>query len=523
MGIKLLYAAGVLAVLGTLGGLVSAIVSPPPPPPVRVAVVPKPAAPVEVVPGIERAAGHWEGAPDNGIPIEALQPKPAPSVQPAQVKAGEPAAKVVQQVAAKVEPAPPGQPPEVGKIGTILREVWTVMPGSDLGVLTNSPEYPRNPAESEFRKNFETLENSGDDYAEVYRGYVHPPVSGDYTFWISSDDAGELWLSPNDDPKGIKRIANIDNYTNFRQWDAQPNQKSQTIKLEAGKKYYVEARHKEGGGGDHMSVGWQLPGGAMERPIPGTRLSPAIPYPRKPPTPPSCKLTGPIPTTPGQHKLRAQVSVGNLNLDMAYLIELPKNYKPSGEPWPLYTFLHGNTHQGSDHAGLLNEGPAQYLNQIKELREKMPMITFIPQCPNGMRWDNDQAIKANVAILDEVIKAFNVDKARVYCTGLSMGGMGTWRMALEAPDRFAAITPICSVAVKPDKVVALLKDVPIRIICGANDGGFTEGSKYMYKVLNEAGFKVELTVVPNEGHGVWARYYPNIDFYTWFLQHKRKP
>lgn len=530
-GIKLLYAAGVLTVVGMLGGLVSAIVAPPKMTPMVRAPAPQPNMPVvEVIPGIERAAGHWEGQPDNGIPIAALQPqiaKTSESVKAAPATQTTPSTKAVQPtqaVAAKAEPAKVAVPaPQVGQIGTILREVWTGMPGNDIASLTGHPDYPKNPTESEFMKNFETLENSGDDYAEVYRGYVHPPTSGEYTFWISSDDAGELWLSGNEDPKDIKRIANIDNYSEFRKWDAQPGQKSPAIKLEAGKKYYVEARHKEGGGGDHLSVGWQLPGGAMERPIPGTRLSPATPYPRKPPAPPSCKLAGPIPTTPGQHKLRAQVVVGNMNLDMAYLIELPKNYKPTGEPWPLYTFLHGNTHQGSDHAGLLNEGPAQYLNQIKELRDKMPMITYVPQCPNGLRWDNDQAIRASIAILDEVAKAFNVDKLRMYCTGLSMGGMGTWRMALEAPDRFAAITTLCSVAVKPDKAVVVLKDMPMRIICGGNDGGFTEGSKYMYKVMKEAGADVELTVVPNDGHGCWAKFYPTIEFYMWFLKHKRKP
>jgi hypothetical protein len=65
--------------------------------------------------------------------------------------------------------------------------------------------------------------------------------------------------------------------------------------------------------------------------------------------------------------------------------------------------------------------------------------------------------------------------------------------------------------------------MPIRIYCGAVDGGFTEGSKYMYQVMKAAGADVELTVVPNEGHGSWAHFYPDINFYLWFLKHKRKP
>jgi predicted peptidase len=140
----------------------------------------------------------------------------------------------------------------------------------------------------------------------------------------------------------------------------------------------------------------------------------------------------------------------------------------------------------------------------------------------GTRWDTPGQITAAVKLLDEISNKYRVDKDRVYATGLSMGGKGTWLIGHEAPDRFAAIAPISAVAVEPDKAVAHFSKMSLWIICGANDGGFTEGSKQMADVLKKGNCDVELMVFPNEGHGVWARYYPDVKFYEWLLKHKRK-
>jgi len=108
-------------------------------------------------------------------------------------------------------------------------------------------------------------------------------VTGAYTFWISSDDEGELHLSSDDMPFRKKLIASNPPASAFRDWTKVPSQKSASIALTAGRRYYIEALQKEGGGNDHLSVGWTLPDGTDERPIPGTRLSP----------------WGAMPTTPG--------------------------------------------------------------------------------------------------------------------------------------------------------------------------------------------------------------------------------
>ena len=105
-------------------------------------------------------------------------------------------------------------------------------------------------------------------------GYVCPPVTGNYIFWIASDNSSELWLSSDETPSNKQKIASVSGYTSSRQWTKYSTQKSVSKNLLAGRKYYIEALHKEGDQGDNCAVGWQLPSGIQERPIPGNRLSP---------------------------------------------------------------------------------------------------------------------------------------------------------------------------------------------------------------------------------------------------------
>ena len=108
------------------------------------------------------------------------------------------------------------------------------------------------------------------------RQYIHPPVSGAYVFWVASDDTSELRLSTDEDPAHARPIASSPQWTSPREYTKFPVQQSQPIELKAGRRYYVEALQKPGGGGDHLSVAWRLPNGTEEKPIPGSRLSPWV-------------------------------------------------------------------------------------------------------------------------------------------------------------------------------------------------------------------------------------------------------
>lgn len=161
--------------------------------------------------------------------------------------------------------------PELSCVGTgsILLETWQGIDGLRVSSIpTNLP-----PTSTTERNIFEAPTNAGSNFGSRARGYICVPVTGNYTFWIAGDDHSELWLSSSADPAGKKRIAYHSGWTTPREWTRYATQQSAPIALVAGQQYYIEALYKEDEGGDNMAVGWQLPDGTMERPIPGNRLS----------------------------------------------------------------------------------------------------------------------------------------------------------------------------------------------------------------------------------------------------------
>lgn len=169
--------------------------------------------------------------------------------------------------------------------GGILHEWWWNIDGDNVDDLLKSPVFQGKPSGSAVRELFEGPRDMGDRYGARYRGFVHAPVSGPYTFWIASDDGGELFLSSDETALKKRSIATCPPAAAFRDWNRWPSCKSAPVVLTAGKRYYIEALHKEGGGNDHLSVGWTLPDGTEERPIPGKRLSPWSNAPSSTPAP----------------------------------------------------------------------------------------------------------------------------------------------------------------------------------------------------------------------------------------------
>ncbi|MES2734572.1 MAG: Ig-like domain-containing protein [Bacteroidota bacterium] len=171
-------------------------------------------------------------------------------------------------------------PTNCSATGTILRESWSNVTGTGVSAIPVT----LTPSSSSQMTSFQGPAipagtwGIADNYAARYRGYVCVPTTGNYTFWIASDNDGELWLSTDANPANKKRIAYIqDGFAYINQWTKYASQQSAPIALQAGQKYYIEALHKEDNGGDVLAVGWQLPGGVLERPIPGARLSPFVP------------------------------------------------------------------------------------------------------------------------------------------------------------------------------------------------------------------------------------------------------
>jgi hypothetical protein len=164
-------------------------------------------------------------------------------------------------------------PLEAFATGYLVWEMWAGIPGDALAELTGNPAFERKPSATGGADRFE-VGDLGSDYGCRLRGYVVPPATGPYTFWIASDDQSELWLSGDESPHRKVKIAELRGAVGYGEWARDASQKSAPIPLVAGRRYYIEALQKEGGGSAFVQVGWQLPDGAQERPIPGKRLSP---------------------------------------------------------------------------------------------------------------------------------------------------------------------------------------------------------------------------------------------------------
>lgn len=210
-------------------------------------------------------------------------------------------------------------------------------------------------------------------------------------------------------------------------------------------------------------------------------------------------------------------TAGELNttvpVKMNYLVYLPEDYEQK-EKWPLLLFLHGSGERGDNLDLVTIHGPPKLIKNGK----KFPFIVISPQCPKGQLW---QPIELT-ALLDDVEKRYRVDKDRVYVTGLSMGGFGTWALAAHTPYRFAALAPICGGGEK--FWVKKIKHVPIWVFHGAKDKGVPiERSSSLVDVLKKANADVTFTIYPDAGHDSWTESYNNPKLYEWFLQQKRKP
>ncbi len=158
-------------------------------------------------------------------------------------------------------------------VNGVMREVFGNITGTKISSLTQHSAYPDHPASSRLlTRYFEAPVDESDNYGQKIHGYLQAPATGSYTFWISSDDNGQLWLSDDETPGNLRLIAEVPSWTTNRQWDKYTQQKSAPVNLEKGKRYYIMALAKEGTGGDNLAIGWQWPDGTLERPIPGEHL-----------------------------------------------------------------------------------------------------------------------------------------------------------------------------------------------------------------------------------------------------------
>ncbi len=201
-----------------------------------------------------------------------------------------------------------------------------------------------------------------------------------------------------------------------------------------------------------------------------------------------------------------------VSIELPYRVYLPDHYVDTGEGFPLLLFLHGAGERGSDLTALANTGLPKEIEQGMHL----PFVTICPQCPLNEAWDEHKLL----ALLDTIIADYNIDPTRIYVTGLSMGGRGTWQLANLAGHRFAAILPICPPFfwTNPDN----FKDLPIWCFHGVMDSVVSvTDSVRMVRLLRTAGCQVNFTTYANADHDSWSETYTNPAIYEWLLSHQR--
>jgi hypothetical protein len=155
----------------------------------------------------------------------------------------------------------------------LMRDVYEGIPGVLVEDLVNHPTYPGEPTHSGIISDrFESPTNIGDNYGQRMHGWISPPSDGYYTFWIAGDDECQLFLSSGQNPSDITIIASVPVWTQPREWNKYPQQRSEEIYLKKGELYYIKALMKEGYGGDCLAVGWQLPDGTLDKPVSGEYL-----------------------------------------------------------------------------------------------------------------------------------------------------------------------------------------------------------------------------------------------------------
>ncbi len=196
-----------------------------------------------------------------------------------------------------------------------------------------------------------------------------------------------------------------------------------------------------------------------------------------------------------------------------YLLYLPKGYGKEKKEWPLVLFLHGSGERGNDLQLVKKHGPTKLVEQGKEF----PFILVSPQCPEGSWW----AVDILDGLLKEIEEKYDVDKNRIYVTGLSMGGYGTWSLAMKYPHRFSAIAPICGGG--NERTVCKLKDMPIWVFHGVKDNVVPiYESQKLVDALKKCGNDVKFTIYPEANHDSWTETYNNPELYEWLLSHSLK-
>ncbi|MGH8459944.1 MAG: prolyl oligopeptidase family serine peptidase [Nevskiales bacterium] len=217
-----------------------------------------------------------------------------------------------------------------------------------------------------------------------------------------------------------------------------------------------------------------------------------------------------------------------------YEVYVPPEWSKA-KSWPVILFLHGAGERGTyperNRASVIARFFITY-------QKSLPAVVVFPRCAPGLSWSHPKMDALAMKALEQSIHEFHGDPARVYLTGLSMGGFGTWHLASKYPEKFAAIAPVCGGIRAPSNLAELtlsndprayadyahkLRDLPIWIFHGDADTVIpVEESRKMVAAMKAAGGNVRYSEYEGVGHNSWDRAYAEPEFFTWLFAQKRQ-
>lgn len=205
-----------------------------------------------------------------------------------------------------------------------------------------------------------------------------------------------------------------------------------------------------------------------------------------------------------------------------------------GKKYPLVLFLHGAGERGNDNAIQLVHGMKDFASDA--IMKEYPAYVIAPQCPNNEQWVDvpwssdahelpakpSKSMAATIELIESLKKELPIDSDRVYVTGLSMGGFGTWDIICRHPDWFAAALPICGGGDAREETVKLIKNIPIWAVHGDKDSAVKpQRSRDMIAALKKVGSEPKYTERENTGHDSWSATYKDPETYRWLFAQKR--
>jgi predicted peptidase len=207
--------------------------------------------------------------------------------------------------------------------------------------------------------------------------------------------------------------------------------------------------------------------------------------------------------------------------DSKYVLFVPESFKLANKEFPLILFLHGAGERGDDGQLPVNQGIGNAI-KFKGKEKTFGFFAIFPQARVKGSWKaGEPDAERALAILAEVQKNYPIDSKRIYLTGLSMGGSGTWSLAAAHPDKWAAIAPICGRG--DPETASKIKHIPTWAFCGDQDNAkLVEANRTMVKALKGAGGEPRYSEYPFVGHNSWDSAYATPELYTWFLKHSTK-